>query len=154
MSPLQGSFPWPSYSISCPCNVILEYTTLSQSLELSHFYSQAGQTGNSMGNYNILSEGQGHICLYPGAQNSLNTKEGHAFRAIFFPKMISFCKNTKHISVFKIAIWTWSLNGIHLKTSGRSVIFPFLFRALACHLWGRVNELQQMVITTPQVSSQ
>lgn len=57
-----------------------------------------------MGNYSKFGEGQERMCLDPGAPDSLDTKEGHAFRAIFFPKMIFFLilflqKHQAHLSI-------------------------------------------------------
>ena len=74
-------------------------------------------------------------------------QRGPCIRDTFFPKMVSL---KKHISVFEMTIWTLSLNGLQLRASGQAVILSLPFRALAGHLWGLVNEVQQMVITLHQ----
>lgn len=97
---------------SCPCHVISEHPTLSQSEKLSHFYSQAGQTGNSIGNYNKLREARATSAWALVLNAHWIHPRGPCIRGLSsFPKRFQ-CKDTKHISLeFKMTIWTWPLNG-------------------------------------------
>lgn len=106
-------------SHSCPCHVISEPPKLSHSEKLSHFYSQAGQTGNSIGNYNKLSEAR-TTCAWALVLNAhWIHQRGPCIQGLSsFPKWFQ-CKNTKHISLeFKMATWTWSLKGITYRLQG------------------------------------
>lgn len=140
-------------SNSCPWHVISGYPALSQSWRLPCFTAWEGRWAIQWANYNKFREVQDPICLYPGAQGSLDTQMRVIHSGISSSKNGFTPNNSKYISVFKMATWTWSSNDTRLSAQG-SLYFPFPFRALACHLWGLVNELQQLVITTPQVSSQ
>lgn len=111
--------PMTFLSHSCLCHVISEHPTLSQWEKWSHFYSQAGQMDNSIGNYNKLSEARA-TCVWALVLNAhwIHQREPCVQGLSSFPKWFQ-CKNTKHISLgFKMTIWTWSLSGITYSLQG------------------------------------